>query len=238
MSWKHKWTVVNHAEKVPVENILLAPNPQDTLERQVSTRMTTILNIWINILFLRRKPRKQSFASGFTFSWPTSCAVLMACETNPVFKMLGKTEYMCIRGVVLQLEGEGDHLAFLVWGAGGWMRTDWELRGAGSWVKLSNFKLDYFFFLLFFKRWAFAAPFVMLPKHLLEVFYCLDSKVTMSVIPFWTERPEALINFCRKITGDCSRHYCLQLSCYVTKLAEECVCPCILACLLNNQIWV
>lgn len=45
MSGKHKWTVLNHAEKVPVENMLLAPNPQVTLERQVSTRMTTILNI-------------------------------------------------------------------------------------------------------------------------------------------------------------------------------------------------
>lgn len=162
MSWKHKWTVVNHAEKVPVENILLAPNPQDTLERQVSTRMTTILNIWINILFLRRKPRKQSFASGFTFSWPTSCAVLMACETNPVFKMLGKTEYMCIRGVVLQLEGEGDHLAFLVWGAGGWMRTSWEVLVHGWSFPILNL-------IIFFSYYFLSVG------HLLRLLWCSQS---------------------------------------------------------------
>lgn len=42
---------LNHAENVPMENMLLPPNTQVTLERQVSTRMTTILNIRINIFF-------------------------------------------------------------------------------------------------------------------------------------------------------------------------------------------
>lgn len=69
MSWKHKWTVLNHAEKVPVENMLLAPNPQDTLERQVSTRMTTILNIWIDIpfFFFKEETKETKFCFGFYF---------------------------------------------------------------------------------------------------------------------------------------------------------------------------
>lgn len=45
LSWKNKWMALNHAENVPMENMLLAPNTQVTLEQQVSTRMTTILNI-------------------------------------------------------------------------------------------------------------------------------------------------------------------------------------------------
>lgn len=76
----------------------LPSNPQVTLDRQVSTRMTTILNIWINTLFvlfcisLREKTR-ELFCFSISFLMTNQLHSSWACGMSPVWKMLEKTEF-------------------------------------------------------------------------------------------------------------------------------------------------